>query len=128
VSNECLKKSAQPYPSFFDCSLLFYAFYDRDPQTAKKSSQIKKELQILSTEWQPERECCYDMSRKPIAGSMELWFFLNAKMTRQTRVHQQRQLVHVSSVFRASRNPVIDPMGCPGKLAGQPFLDPEPTF
>jgi hypothetical protein len=108
--------------------LLFYAFYDRDPQTAKKSPQIKKELQILSTEWQPERECCYDMSRKPIAGSMELWFFLNAKMTRQTRVTRRQQLVHVTAGFLASRNPVIDPMGCSGKPAGQPFFYPEPTF
>jgi hypothetical protein len=46
VSNECLKKSHQPYPGSFACIWLLYAFYDRELQTAKKKQEIKTELQF----------------------------------------------------------------------------------
>jgi hypothetical protein len=44
-----LKSPAQPYPSPLACSLLFYAFYDSDLQTAKKLQEIKTELKISAT-------------------------------------------------------------------------------
>jgi hypothetical protein len=45
-------KRFSPTPSrFFNCSLLSYAFYDRELQTAKNPQQIKTELHNLHAEW-----------------------------------------------------------------------------
>jgi hypothetical protein len=43
---DALKSIAKTYPSSFACSLLFYAFYARDAQTAKKKQKIKTEFEF----------------------------------------------------------------------------------
>jgi hypothetical protein len=71
------KSLPQPYPGSFACSLLFYAYYDRELHTAKKLQEIKTELQICAERWR-ETQCCLDRSGESSKGSKSDCVFFRA--------------------------------------------------